>query len=107
MSNSLKLTLTLKILSKINSCGIGDYCWRRFALYERGASSQEMWCMVCVSVHVCVCVEYFVNRVKFLVYVQWYILNWALGIMNGHCARVNLTKFILFFLCVSILQSQY
>ena len=37
--NSLKLTLTLKILSEIKSCGIGGYCWRRFAFYERGASS--------------------------------------------------------------------
>ena len=39
MSNSLKVTLTLKILSKFKSCGIGDYCWRRFAIYECGASS--------------------------------------------------------------------
>ena len=30
MLNSLKLTLTLKILSEIEICGIGDYCWRRF-----------------------------------------------------------------------------
>ena len=43
-SNSLKLTLTLKILSEIKSCGIGDYCWLRFALYESGASSYYCYC---------------------------------------------------------------
>ena len=43
MSNSLKLTLTLKNLSKIKSCGIGDYSWRKFALYECGASSISVW----------------------------------------------------------------